>query len=67
MSPISSSPVVDIAAVTHEFPPSQSYRSNSNHSIDDLSIKRKIAIAAEGFNTHKFCKLVLKDRNRLSK
>ena len=64
----SSPPVVDIAALTHGPSPSQSCRSNSNdNSIDDLSIERKITIATEGFTTHKFCELVLKDRNRLSK
>jgi integrase len=30
-------------------------------------LERKIAIATEGFTTHKFCELVLRDRNRLSK
>jgi uncharacterized protein YihD (DUF1040 family) len=30
-------------------------------------LERKIALATEGFTTHKFCELVLKDRNRLSK
>jgi hypothetical protein len=30
-------------------------------------LERKIALATEGFTTHKFCEFVLKDRNRLSK
>jgi hypothetical protein len=39
---------------------------DDNH--DDLSsLERKITLATEGFTTHKFCELVLKDRNRLSK
>jgi hypothetical protein len=29
-------------------------------------LERKITIATEGFTTDKFCKLVLRDRNRLS-
>ena len=29
-------------------------------------LERKITIATEGFITNKFCKLVLRDRNRLS-
>jgi integrase len=36
---------------------------NDKHSA---LIERKIALATEGFTTHKFCELVLKDRNRLS-
>ncbi len=30
-------------------------------------LERKIALATEGFTTNRFCELVLKDRNRLSK
>jgi hypothetical protein len=30
-------------------------------------LERKIFLATEGFTTHKFCELVLKDRSRLSK
>jgi hypothetical protein len=30
-------------------------------------LERKISLATEGFTTHKFCELVLKDRRRLSK
>jgi hypothetical protein len=30
-------------------------------------IQRKISLATEGFTTSKYCELVLKDRNRLSK
>jgi integrase/recombinase XerD len=29
-------------------------------------VDKKIALATEGFNTHKFCELVLRDRSRLS-
>jgi integrase len=32
-----------------------------------LLLERKIALAAEGFTTDRFCEMVLKDRNRLSK
>ena len=34
---------------------------------DPLALQRKIAIATEGFTTHKFCELILTDRSRLSK
>jgi uncharacterized protein YihD (DUF1040 family) len=29
-------------------------------------LERKITLATEGFTTHKFCELILRDRNRLS-
>jgi hypothetical protein len=32
-----------------------------------LELDRKITLATEGFTTNKFCELILKDRNRLSK
>jgi integrase len=38
-----------------------------NDNVDDIQLERKIILATEGFTTHKFCQLVLKDRNRLSK
>ena len=39
-----------------------------NTDSDGLSLlERKINIATEGFTTHKFCELILRDRNRLSK
>jgi hypothetical protein len=30
-------------------------------------LDRRITMATEGFTTHKFCELVLKDRSRLSR
>jgi hypothetical protein len=30
-------------------------------------LEGKISLATEGFTTHKFCELILRDRNRLSK
>ena len=33
----------------------------------DLLLERKITLATEGFTTTKFCELVLRDRNELSK
>ena len=33
----------------------------------DLELDRKITLATEGFTTNKFCELILRDRNRLSK
>ena len=41
---------------------------NNDNDNDGLSLlERKINIATEGFTIHKFCELVLRDRNRLSK
>ena len=37
---------------------------NGNHLA---LLERKIFLATEGFTTHKFCELVLKDRSRLPK
>jgi hypothetical protein len=45
--------------------------SSPNTTDNDLplssSLERKITLATEGFNTSRFCELVLRDRNRLSK
>jgi integrase len=41
--------------------------SKSRNDNDDSLLERKIALATEGFTTHKFCELVLKDRTRTSK
>src|SRR5919199_5378625 len=41
---------------------------NDNNANNPLALlERKINLATEGFTTHKFCELVLKDRSRLSK
>ncbi|MFL6376289.1 MAG: hypothetical protein ACJ72R_02350 [Nitrososphaeraceae archaeon] len=40
--------------------------SNDNHNYLSL-LERKITIAIEGFTSHKFCELILKDRKRSSK
>ena len=41
---------------------------NENNDNNHLALlERKISLATEGFTTHKFCELVLKDRTRLSK
>ncbi|PWU79072.1 MAG: hypothetical protein DLM72_19305 [Candidatus Nitrosopolaris wilkensis] len=40
--------------------------SSSNDDNYDL-LERKITLAIEGFTTVKFCELILRDRNRLSK
>jgi integrase len=34
---------------------------------DEAEIQRKVSLATEGFTTNKYCELVLKDRNRLSR
>jgi hypothetical protein len=39
----------------------------SNKEKQDLELDRKITLATEGFMTNKFCELILRDRNRLSK
>jgi hypothetical protein len=39
----------------------------SNSNDEYLAVlERKITLATEGFSTHKFCELILKDRSRLS-
>ena len=42
-------------------------QSTSSPAVDDILLERKITLATEGFITHKFCVLILKDRKRLSK
>ncbi|MFL6360870.1 MAG: hypothetical protein ACJ72V_16230 [Nitrososphaeraceae archaeon] len=44
----------------------QSSASSSPPVVDDIQLQSKIALATEGFTT-KFCELVLRDRDRLSK
>jgi hypothetical protein len=41
--------------------------SETNKQKQDFELDRKITIATEGFTTSKFCELILRDRNRLSK
>jgi uncharacterized protein YihD (DUF1040 family) len=43
--------------------------SNNDDNDNNLSflLERKVTLATEGFTTDKFCELVLRDRNRLSK
>ena len=40
---------------------------NDNDLLLSSSLERKITLATEGFTTSKFCELILRDRNRLSK
>src|SRR5919198_2083629 len=58
----SSSSSVETATGVH----TSSQSSIRNDNIRDIALDRKITIATEGFTTHKFCELVLKDRRRLS-
>ena len=41
--------------------------STRNDSFVDTVLERNITLITEGFTSHKFCELILKDRNRLSK
>ena len=41
--------------------------SSSSRNETSLESDRMITLATEGFTTNKFCELVLRDRNRLSK
>ena len=41
--------------------------SSSSRNETSLELGRKITLATEGFTTNKFCELILRDRNRLSK
>jgi homoaconitase/3-isopropylmalate dehydratase large subunit len=56
------SPTVDSSTKVHV---SSSAMRNDN--VDDIILERKNTLATEGFSTYKFCELILKDRNRLSK
>jgi integrase len=46
---------------------SSSCSSSSKNETSSLELDRKITLATEGFTITKFCELVLRDRNRLSK
>jgi uncharacterized protein YihD (DUF1040 family) len=46
--------------------PPASLPSFRNNNVDDIILERKITLATEGFTTHKFCELILRDRSRLS-
>jgi hypothetical protein len=39
---------------------------NASFLYEHLALDRKIALATEGFKTHKLCELILKDRTRMS-
>jgi integrase len=39
---------------------------NDNNDKHSTLLERKITLATEGFTTHKFCELILRDRSRLS-
>jgi hypothetical protein len=39
----------------------------SSPAVDDILLEGKISLATEGFTTDRFCKLILRDRNRSSK
>ena len=45
-------------------PPRQAQGASKN---DNELLEKKISTAAEGFGTTRFCELILRDRNRLSK
>jgi hypothetical protein len=43
-------------------------RSSEHSQVEELQVlDRKFTIATEGFTTNRFCELVLRDRNKLSK
>jgi hypothetical protein len=43
-------------------------RSSEHSQVEELEVlDRKITIATEGFTTNRFCELLLRDRNKLSK
>jgi uncharacterized protein YihD (DUF1040 family) len=46
---------------------SLSSTSSLSNQSEDLEIDRKVTLATEGFTTAKYCEIVLRDRNRLSK
>jgi integrase len=62
MSRHSNKPVAEILSPTNV----SFLDENDNNDKHLALIERKITLATEGFTTHKFCELVLRDRNRLS-
>jgi hypothetical protein len=62
MSRHSNKPVAEILSPTNV----SFLDENDNNDKHLALIERKITLATEGFTTHKFCELILRDRNRLS-
>ena len=49
-------------------PSNNNHNSNNNNDLSlTTTLEKKINLVIEGFNTDKFCEMVLRDRNRLSK
>jgi hypothetical protein len=67
LTPSTSSSPVDLAAKVHTSSSSPSLGNNDDVNFDVAMLERKIPLATEGFTTHKFCELILRDRSRLSK
>jgi hypothetical protein len=57
LTPSIASSAEDIAAKVHT-----SSSSSSNDNVDDILLEKNRTVATEGFTTHKFCELILKDR-----
>ena len=53
-------------SITEVLRPQMPSELSSKNDINFL-LEKKIAMATEGFTTSKFCELILRDRNRLSK
>jgi integrase/recombinase XerD len=62
MSRHSNKPVAEILSPTNV----SFLDENDNNDKHLALLERKITLATEGFTTHKFCELILRDRNRLS-
>ena len=57
-----------IAEILTTPPTDDSFLNGKDNKDNPLAVlDRKISLATEGFTTHRYCELVLKDRSRLSK
>jgi hypothetical protein len=69
LTPSTSLSSVDLAAkvYTSSASSSPSLRNNDDVTFDVAMLERKIPLATEGFTTHKFCELILRDTSGLSR
>ncbi|MFL6330523.1 MAG: hypothetical protein ACJ705_05860 [Nitrososphaeraceae archaeon] len=55
-----------IAEILTSSPTNVSFVDGNGNDNTLALLERKISLATEGFTTHKFCELILRDRSRLS-
>jgi hypothetical protein len=66
LTPSTSLSPVDLAAKVHTSSSPPSLRNNDDVNFAVARLERKISLATEGFTTHKFCELILRDRSGLT-